>query len=82
MRYKVQTTWTIRVLLEKLGIKSNILVNHRDHPCTFGKSWGLNSLQSANHRDHPCTFGKPGTKSKFFGKPQGHPCTLLENLSM
>ncbi|MFS7967336.1 hypothetical protein Hanom_Chr09g00784571 [Helianthus anomalus] len=46
------------------------VVYHWDHPCTFGKSWGLNALQSANHRDHPCTFGKLGTKSKN-GKPQG-----------
>ncbi|MFS8001865.1 hypothetical protein Hanom_Chr13g01195351 [Helianthus anomalus] len=50
-----------------------------DHPCTFGKSWGLNAIQSANNRDHLCTFGKLQTKSKIlvnhgdqiqnFGKP-------------
>ncbi|MFS7992189.1 hypothetical protein Hanom_Chr12g01079361 [Helianthus anomalus] len=48
-----------------------------DHPCSFGKSWGLNALQSANHKDHPCTFGKPGTKSKFLANHRVHLCTLL-----
>ncbi|MFS8020158.1 hypothetical protein Hanom_Chr15g01412211 [Helianthus anomalus] len=49
-----------------------------DHPCTFGKSWGLNTLQSANHRDHSCTFEKLGTKSKIFvnHSPQG-PCVYF-----
>ncbi|MFS8008323.1 hypothetical protein Hanom_Chr14g01271351 [Helianthus anomalus] len=50
--------------MKKLGNKSKILVNHKDHPCTFGKSWGLNALQSANHGDQPRTLEKLGTKSK------------------
>ncbi|MFS7942081.1 hypothetical protein Hanom_Chr06g00483871 [Helianthus anomalus] len=48
-----------------------------DHLCTFGKSWGLNALQSANYKDHPCTIEKPGTKSIIFVNHRGHPCTLL-----
>ncbi|MFS7915974.1 hypothetical protein Hanom_Chr02g00171661 [Helianthus anomalus] len=39
--------------------------NHRDHPYTFDKSWGLNMLLSANHRDYPYTFEKLGTKFKI-----------------
>ncbi|MFS7959437.1 hypothetical protein Hanom_Chr08g00691101 [Helianthus anomalus] len=42
--------------------------NQKDHPCTFGKSWGLNVLQNTNHRDHLCTFEKLGTKSKILPK--------------
>ncbi|MFS7908812.1 hypothetical protein Hanom_Chr01g00087461 [Helianthus anomalus] len=56
--------------------------NHRDHPCTFGKSWGLNALQSANHRDHLCTFQKLGTKSKVLVKHRHHPSTLLYSCNL
>ncbi|MFS8018683.1 hypothetical protein Hanom_Chr15g01394911 [Helianthus anomalus] len=35
-----------------------------DHPCTFGKSWRRNALQSANHRDHLYTFKKLRTNFK------------------
>ncbi|MFS7927125.1 putative triacylglycerol lipase [Helianthus anomalus] len=51
--------------------------NHRDHPCTFGKRWGLNVLESANHRDHICTFGRLGTKSKILVNQRDHLCTLI-----
>ncbi|MFS7965262.1 hypothetical protein Hanom_Chr12g01069151 [Helianthus anomalus] len=50
------------------------------HPCTFGKSWGLDTLQSENHRDHPCTFEKLGTKSKILVNHRDHPCTLLKKV--
>ncbi|MFS7902057.1 hypothetical protein Hanom_Chr01g00006851 [Helianthus anomalus] len=50
--------------------------NHRDHPCTFGKLWGLNALQNANHRDHLCTFVKLGTKSKILVNHRDHTCTF------
>ncbi|MFS7957235.1 hypothetical protein Hanom_Chr07g00663971 [Helianthus anomalus] len=49
-----------------------------DHPCTFGKSWGLNALQSTNHRDHLCTFRKLGTKSKILINHRDYLCTLLD----
>ncbi|MFS7974982.1 hypothetical protein Hanom_Chr10g00875161 [Helianthus anomalus] len=48
--------------------------------CTFGKSWGLNTLQSANHKDHPCTFEKLGTKFKILVNHKDYPCTLLKVL--
>ncbi|MFS7954479.1 hypothetical protein Hanom_Chr07g00630981 [Helianthus anomalus] len=48
--------------------------NYQDHPCTFGKSWGLNVLQGANYQDHPCTFGKLGTKSKILENHRDCPC--------
>ncbi|KAJ0483799.1 hypothetical protein HanIR_Chr13g0668671 [Helianthus annuus] len=52
-------------------------VTYWGHPCTFGKSWGLNVLQSANHRDHPCTLKKLGTKSKILVNHKDHSCILL-----
>ncbi|KAJ0813560.1 hypothetical protein HanPSC8_Chr17g0774831 [Helianthus annuus] len=30
------------------GLNALKSANHRDCPCTFGKSWELNALQSAN----------------------------------
>ncbi|MFS7990197.1 hypothetical protein Hanom_Chr11g01055911 [Helianthus anomalus] len=51
--------------------------NHRDHPCDFWQSWGLNALQSANHQDHLCTYGKIGTKYKTLVNHKDHLCTLL-----
>ncbi|MFS7992659.1 hypothetical protein Hanom_Chr12g01084941 [Helianthus anomalus] len=48
-----------------------------DHPCTFGKSWGLNALQSTNHKNHLSTFGKLVTKYKILINHKDHPCTLL-----
>ncbi|MFS7932346.1 hypothetical protein Hanom_Chr04g00366801 [Helianthus anomalus] len=66
--------------MSKLGAKVlNALqrANHRDHPCTFGKRWGLNALQSANHKDHPCNFGKLGTKFKILVNHRDHMYTLL-----
>ncbi|MFS7927395.1 hypothetical protein Hanom_Chr04g00308581 [Helianthus anomalus] len=59
------------------GLNALQSVNHRDHPCTFGKIWGLNALQSANHKDHRCTFRKLGTKSKILVNHKGssdYPC--------
>ncbi|MFS7990233.1 hypothetical protein Hanom_Chr11g01056341 [Helianthus anomalus] len=57
-----------------------------DRLCTFGKSRGLNALQSANHGDHPCTFRKLGTKSKILKNHTDYLCTLLfhqfSNLTM
>ncbi|MFS7906981.1 hypothetical protein Hanom_Chr01g00065591 [Helianthus anomalus] len=50
--------------LPSWGLNALQSANHKDQPCTFGKSWGRNALQSANHRDHLCTFRKLGTKSK------------------
>ncbi|MFS7989975.1 hypothetical protein Hanom_Chr11g01053351 [Helianthus anomalus] len=51
-------------------------VNHKDHPCTFDKSWEQKTSQSANHRDHPCTFEKLGTKSKILVNHRDHRCTF------
>ncbi|MFS7995065.1 hypothetical protein Hanom_Chr12g01113641 [Helianthus anomalus] len=50
--------------------------NHRNHPCTFDKSWGLNVLQSTYRRDRPCSFRKLETKSKILVNPSVH-CTLF-----
>ncbi|MFS8017022.1 hypothetical protein Hanom_Chr15g01375381 [Helianthus anomalus] len=52
--------------------------NYKDHMCTYGKSWGLNMLQTANHKDHPCAFRKLGTKSKILVNLMDHMCTLLK----
>ncbi|MFS7967399.1 hypothetical protein Hanom_Chr09g00785331 [Helianthus anomalus] len=63
--------------VQSYGLNALQKANHRDHPCTFGKSWRLNVLQSANHTDHPRTFRKLGTKSKILVNHKDHSCTLL-----
>ncbi|KAJ0882602.1 hypothetical protein HanPSC8_Chr10g0411551 [Helianthus annuus] len=52
MRYKVQTTVTIRVLFGKLGTKSNFLVNHKDHPCTILKEIRMSKITHPDHHLH------------------------------
>ncbi|KAJ0523373.1 hypothetical protein HanIR_Chr10g0493131 [Helianthus annuus] len=59
MRYKVQTTGTIHVLLEKTKRKFTLWkklgTKCVDHPCTF-KNLGTKSKILVNHRDHSCTL--------------------------
>ncbi|KAJ0516270.1 hypothetical protein HanHA89_Chr11g0411991 [Helianthus annuus] len=56
MRYKVQTTGTIYVLLEKsLGLNALQSANHRNHQFTFGKLETKFKIL-VNHKDHPCTL--------------------------
>ncbi|MFS7916926.1 hypothetical protein Hanom_Chr03g00183071 [Helianthus anomalus] len=53
MRYIMQTTGTIHILLAKVeGQKALPSANHRDHPCTFG-NLGTKSKILETHRDYP-----------------------------